>query len=112
MDVGSAIDLQFCVQGELRPAFRTSNSVGLQRPHLREAGVPEAALARMRHQIRQASDLGHAGRVVDGFVILLSALDEARAAESDGEFWTRELAREYQISVDHFVEKFARPSSH
>jgi hypothetical protein len=68
--------------------------------------IPHSELSTLMLAVGDALDLAEAGRVSDGYLILLQGLQRANDVGKAGQAWGEELRRRYQTAADDFAQQY------
>src|SRR5262249_19840721 len=68
--------------------------------------LPPEELIALRTTVANAVELAVDGAAADGYVILLSGVERARQARTEGNSWGEELVVRYEKAADAFARQF------
>lgn len=68
--------------------------------------IPHSELSMLMLAVGDALDLAEAGRVSDGYLILLQGLQRAGEACESGDAWGETLRQRYQTAADDFARQY------
>jgi hypothetical protein len=68
--------------------------------------LPYEELIALERTVAEAVDLALVGGAAEGYMILLSGVERARQARTEGKSWGEELVQRYQKAADAFARQF------
>jgi hypothetical protein len=68
--------------------------------------IPHSEFSTLMFAVGDAIELAEAGRVDDGYLILLQGLQRANEARDAGEDWGEVLLQRYQTAADDFARQY------
>jgi hypothetical protein len=68
--------------------------------------LPSEEQIALETTVAHAVELAIAGAAAEGYVLLLSGLERARQARTEGKDWGEELVKRYEKAADAFARQF------